>query len=39
MMATLARADGLIIRAPHVPAAKAGESVEVIPFGESAVTI
>jgi len=30
MMAVLASADGLILRAPHAPAAAAGEAVEVI---------
>ncbi len=32
MLASLARADGLVIRAPHAPAAKAGETVTVIPL-------
>jgi molybdopterin molybdotransferase len=32
MMGILARADGLIVRAPHAPAAKAGERVTVLPL-------
>jgi molybdopterin molybdotransferase len=32
MMAFLAQADGLVIRPPHAPAAKAGETVQVLPF-------
>jgi molybdopterin molybdotransferase len=34
MLKTLARADGLILRAPHAPALEAGAAVEVIPLGE-----
>jgi molybdopterin molybdotransferase len=30
MLSALARADGLLLRAPHAPAAKAGDAVEVI---------
>ncbi|WP_404370604.1 gephyrin-like molybdotransferase Glp [Sphingomonas sp. MMS24-J45] len=33
MVRTLARADCLIVRAPHAPAAAAGDSVEVLPLG------
>lgn len=32
MLATLAHADCLILRAPHAPAAKAGERVEIVAF-------
>ena len=32
MLSALAHADGLILRAPHAPAAKAGETVEVMLF-------
>lgn len=32
MLATLAQADGLLIRPPHAPAAEAGEAVEVMPL-------
>ena len=32
MLATLARADCLIVRPPHAPAAKAGEIVEIMPI-------
>jgi len=39
MMATLAKADGLIVRAPHAPALKAGEPVDVIPLAASGVVI
>jgi len=39
MMATLAKADGLIVRAPLAPALAAGAGVEAIPFGEPAVVI
>jgi len=39
MMATLAKADGLIIRAPLAPAAKAGDTADVIPFADPAVVI
>jgi molybdopterin molybdotransferase len=39
MMATLAKADGLIVRAPLAPALAAGAGVEVIPFAEPAVVI
>jgi molybdopterin molybdotransferase len=34
MLATLARADALILRAPHAPALPAGAPVEVIVLGE-----
>ena len=30
MLVPLAQADGLIVRAPHAPAAAAGEAVEVL---------
>ena len=33
MLRTLARADCLIVRAPHAPAAQTGDSVEILPFG------
>lgn len=33
MLRTLARADCLIIRPPHAPAAQTGDSVEILPFG------
>jgi molybdopterin molybdotransferase len=33
MLATLARAEALILRAPHAPALPVGETVEVIPLG------
>lgn len=39
MMATLAKADGLIVRAPLAPALEAGAGVEVIPFGDPAVVM
>jgi molybdopterin molybdotransferase len=32
MLSLLARADGLIVRAPHAPAAAAGETVEALLF-------
>jgi molybdopterin molybdotransferase len=32
MISVLARADCLVIRAPHAPAAKAGDWVEIIPM-------
>ena len=32
LVKTMARADGLIVRPPHAPAAKAGEACRVIPF-------
>jgi len=32
MLATLAHADCLVVRAPHAPAAKSGERVEIVPF-------
>ena len=35
MLATLARADCLIVRPPHAPAAKAGEIVEILPIPTS----
>ncbi|MCO6416771.1 molybdopterin molybdotransferase MoeA [Siccirubricoccus sp. KC 17139] len=34
MLKTLARAEGLVLRAPHAPALPAGAPVEVIPLGE-----
>jgi molybdopterin molybdotransferase len=39
MMATLARADGLIVRMPHAPRAKAGDDVDVIPFAGAGAAI
>jgi len=39
MMATLAKADGLILRAPHAPALKAGDAVEVIPLAAPGLVI
>lgn len=33
MMSLLARSDCLVVRAPHAPAAKAGERVTIIPLG------
>lgn len=33
MMAAFSKADGLIVRPPHAPAAKAGEIVKVLPLG------
>ena len=32
LVKTMARADGLIVRSPHAPSAKAGEACRVIPF-------
>lgn len=37
MLKTLARADALILRAPHAPAAEAGAMVEVIPLADLGV--
>jgi molybdopterin molybdotransferase len=34
MLSALARADALIVRAPHAPAAAAGAPVDVLPLGE-----
>ena len=39
MMATLAKADGLIVRAPLAPALKAGDPVELIPLAPPGVVI
>ncbi len=39
MMATLAKADGLIVRAPLAPALKAGAPVEVIPLSPPGLVI
>ncbi|MCW5770913.1 MAG: molybdopterin molybdotransferase MoeA [Rhodospirillaceae bacterium] len=39
MMATLAQADGLILRAPEAPAAAVGDTVEVVPFADPGVAI
>ena len=39
MFATIARSDALIIRAPFAPAAKAGNSVEIIPLEGSLFSI
>jgi molybdopterin molybdotransferase len=33
MLRTLARADCLIVRAPHAPAAEPGDSVEILDIG------
>ena len=33
MLKTLARADALVLRPPHAPAAAAGEAVDIIPLG------
>jgi molybdopterin molybdotransferase len=33
MMSLLAHADCLVVRAPHAPPAQAGDSVEIVPFG------
>jgi molybdopterin molybdotransferase len=33
MMSLLARADCLVIRPPHAPAAKPGERVTILPLG------
>ena len=32
MLSLIARADCLIVRRPHAPAAKAGERVEILPL-------
>ncbi|MGO1117506.1 molybdopterin molybdotransferase MoeA [Rhodovibrionaceae bacterium A322] len=37
MMATLARADCLVLRKPHAPAAQAGEEVDILPLGAAAL--
>jgi len=37
MLATLARADALVIRAPHAPAAEAGSPVELVEFSSLGV--
>jgi molybdopterin molybdotransferase len=34
MLATLARAEALILRPPHAPALPAGAEVEAIPLGQ-----
>jgi molybdopterin molybdotransferase len=39
MLATVARADGLIVRPPHAAAAKAGEPVEVLRLGGGYLSI
>ncbi|MDX1709989.1 MAG: molybdopterin molybdotransferase MoeA [Rhodovibrionaceae bacterium] len=39
MLFTLAQADCLVVRAPHAPAAKAGEEVEIIPLGPELIAI
>ena len=39
MMATLAQADGLILRKPHAPAAKIGDEVDILPLGSDALGI
>ena len=39
MLATLAKADCLIIRAPNAPAARAGDPVEIIPLMDGAVRL
>jgi molybdopterin molybdotransferase len=35
MLSLLARANCLLVRAPHAPAASVGDMVEIIPFGEA----
>ena len=37
MMARLAAADCLVVRAPHAEAAKAGERIEILPLGDGGV--
>ncbi len=39
MVSVLARADALIVRKPHAPAAPAGELVEILPLGNGALGI
>ncbi len=39
MLATLARADCLILRAPCAPAAEAGETVEIVPLSGGVLNI
>ncbi len=39
MLATLARADCLILRAPHAPAAEVGETVEIVPLSGGVLNI
>ena len=34
MLATLTRADCLVVRAPNAPAARAGEAVEIVRLAE-----
>ena len=37
MLKTLARADALVLRAPHAPSAPVGEAVEIIPLDDLGV--
>jgi molybdopterin molybdotransferase len=39
MLATLARADCLIVRPPHAPPARAGDPVEIVPLRDPAATL
>ena len=39
MLATLAQADCLVVRAPHAPAAEPGEVVEIVPLSGGALNI
>jgi molybdopterin molybdotransferase len=39
MLATLAEADALIVRAPHAPPAKTGDPVDILPLGQTATAI
>lgn len=39
MFATIARADALVVRPPYAPAAKAGDSVDVIPLEGSIFSV
>jgi molybdopterin molybdotransferase len=39
MLATLAQADCLVVRAPHAPAAEAGEAVEIVPLSGGVLNI
>ena len=39
MLATLAQADCLVVRAPHAPAAEAGEVVEIVPLSGGVLNI
>jgi molybdopterin molybdotransferase len=39
MLSLLARADCLVVRAPHAPPAKAGDPVRILPLGGSLVGV